>query len=507
MNRNVVLRVGLTLVLSSVLIGPVRSFAATTSTTVFTHSATDIMITEVQTSTLKNSGEEFVELYNNTTEDIDLADTAHSGKDAWKLQYFSGSKLSSLLGTPNWSSPFRTIALTGVIPAHDYYVLAGGAYQPGNIVPDQTYTATLSDSGGALQLIESATSGSTTTVGIHDQLAWSADKTLHANPLLYTAPSSGASLQRVPNDDSEYINADNTLTDFVTDSRISPANAWAPPLPAPAPSTDETAGDAPASDTAADNSDATPTVPNNDGLPTPLVTELLPNPASPQTDDANEYIELFNPGETAFNLKGYTLETGSTTLHDFTFTEDTLLQPHSFRAFFSSDTNLSLSNTAGRARLLDPAGKLLSQSNPYTKAPDGQAWALDELDGTWQWTTTPTPSASNLMHTPVVLAKASVVKESVPKVKAASAAKVKGASTTKKAKATKATKKKSSKPTEANTLAATTTTPSPAPLHAGVLAAVAVLAVGYGVYEYRHDLGNRIQQFRTHRATRRAARK
>jgi len=502
MSLKVIVRAVSAVVLGVILVGPVRSFAAT-ATTVYAHPATDIIITEVQTSSLTNAGEEFVELYNNTTQDIDLADTAHAGKDAWKLQYFSSSKLGTILGNPNWASPFRTIALTGVVPAHDYYVLAGGTYQPGNIVPDQSYTATLADDGGALQLIDSSTSGTTTTIGIHSQIAWSNDKSLVANPLLYSVPGAGTSLQRLPNSDSEYVNTDGTLTSFTADSRISPENAWTPPAPVTVPDSEDVATDDTTPPAAGPVTTTAPTVPNNQGLPAPIVTELLPNPASPQSDDANEYFELFNPGDTAFDLKGYTLETGTTTLHQFTFTEDTLLEPHSFRAFFSSDTNLNLSNSGGQARLLDPSGTILSKSDSYGTALDGEAWALNELDGVWQWTTTPTPNAGNIINAPIVLAKASVVK-----TKSKSVAKVKGASTTKKASTKKAkSSKKTAKKSASGTLAANAASPSPAPIHTSVLAAVAALAVGYGVYEYRHDFGNRIHQLRTNRAARRSARK
>lgn len=499
MVRRSLLRVGPAIILSVLLVGPVQSFAATPVVT-YTHPSTDVLITEVQSASLTSSSDEFIELYNNTAEDIDLADTAHAGQDAWKLQYFSSSKLNGLLGTPNWASPFRTIALTGVVAAHDYYILAAGTYQPGNIMPDQTYASTLATDGGALQLIDSSTTGTTTNVSIHDQLAWSNDKTLVPSAVLFSAPGAGASLQRTPNNDSEYINDDNTLTSFTSDSRISPDNAWTP-LVAVTPPSDDDNTDAPGDDTAT-STPLTPTVSDNQGLPTPLITEILPNPASPQTDEADEFIELYNPGDSTFDLKNYTLETGSSTLHDFTFTESTLLDAHSFRAFFSIDTGLSLSNSGGQARLLDPTQAILDQSNAYSTAPEGQAWAMDETDGTWHWTTTPTPGADNVIHAPIVLAKASVVKTAKKKV-----AKVKGASTTKKAKKAKTTKKKTVKKVAASTLAANTTGPAPAPIHPGVLAAVAVLAVGYGVYEYRNDLANRIYQFRTHRTTRRVGRK
>ena len=490
-----ILRVGNTVILILVLVGPIRSFAAT-STTTYTHpTEPDVFITEVQTASLASPGEEFIELYNATTSDIDLADTAHAGKDAWKIQYFASSKLAGLLGTPNWTAPTRTISLTGTLPANDYYVLAAGSYQPGNLVPDQAYTATLADDGGALQLVDSSTAGTLTSITVHDQLAWSGDRALPASPTLYAVPGAGVSLQRLPNTDNEYVNNDSTLTGFAADPRISPENAWTAPTPATPPDAEIPA----APD---DGDEPVASSPDTKVLAAPFITELLPNPASPQTDAADEYIELYNPNDTPFDLDGFTLQTGETTLHNFTFTGQVMLDPHAYRAFYSVDTGLSLSNGGGQARLLDKAQLILSQSDTYGAASDGLAWALGS-DGTWQWTLVPTPGAENVIHGPSTPGKVSVVKAAAKTTKK-STGKVKGVTTTKK-KATKAKKPKASK-TATTKAVASTSAPAPAPIHPSVLVAVASLAVGYMVYEYRKDMANIFYKLRTNRAARRKTR-
>jgi hypothetical protein len=478
------------------------------ATTNYAFSTTpDLLITEVQTATMHSSGEEFIELFNNTTTDIDLADTAHAGKDAWKIQYFSKTKLPTLLANSGsasgWTSPFRTISLTGVIAAGDYYVLAAEGYTPGNIEPDQTFSSTLADDGGALQLIDVGTAGTVTNYGIHDRLAWSLDVTLPSNTLLQTSPGAGASLQRLPNEDDAYVGTDGTMTGFTTGAVISPKNVWQPPAPVEQPPVPTDSSADPASEPPIDSGTLPPLV-TNEGLSNPVITELLPNPASPQTDAENEYIELYNPNESAFNLKGYTLETGTTTLHQFTFIEDALLQPGEYRAFYSSVTNLSLSNSGGQVRLLDTSGSVISQSDVYAAAADGMSWSLDETDAMWKWSTATTPNAANAITAPIVAAKtikANKIKTAV--VKKASG-KVKGITTTKKAKAKAKTKKAK---VHAVTAATTTPVPTVAPIHPYVLAVVAVLAVGYGVYEYRNDIANRFYQLRSDRAARRAARK
>jgi hypothetical protein len=218
---------------------------------------------------------------------------------------------------------------------------------------------------------------------------------------------------------------------------------------------------------------------------------LLPNPAAPQTDANDEFIELHNPNDTVFDLNGYILEVGTTTKRRYTFPVGALLQAKTYQAFFSSETGLSLSNSGGQARLIDPQGVILAETDIYGTAKDGQAWAL--ANGIWQWSATPTPNALN----------------TVTAVVATTAKKTKAASTKKKAQTKSTAAKKPKKAVKQNesqqVLAATTDTPS-GPVHPGVLALVGGFALLYGAYEYRHDLANRFRNFRANRATRGAAR-
>jgi len=493
---------------------PLYSSAATATVTLVNHTSADVFITEVQTGTSSSGSEEFVELYNNSSSDIDLADAAHAGKDAWKLQYFSGTKFDAVRTSATasgWSSPSGSIALTGTIGAHDYYVLAGitsaGDYSPGSLEADQNYSPHLSDNT-ALQLIDTTSSTVTT---YHDRLLWSSDSTKQGGPTnVLAAPKAGSSLQRVPFTDGTYLDETGVLASFTEDTAISPKDAWAPaPVVPTDPGTDGGAGSS--DPTSSDTDTPTPPVNSNDGLLAPVITELLPNPASPASDDQDEFIELHNANDTDFNLKGYTLETGTTTLHDFTFTSDTLLPPQSYQVFTSALTGLSLSNSGGQARLIDTTGKTVSQTAPYQTADDGLTWAFDEASNSWQWSTTPTPAATNVI-TAVQAATTTTTntKSATPttaKVAKAKTVKVAGVKSTK-AKAVKKTTKKTKKPKAATVVAQNTATQSQltTPIHPWTLAIVAALTVAYGLYEYRYDLANRLYQFRKHRANRSRAR-
>jgi hypothetical protein len=231
---------------------------------------------------------------------------------------------------------------------------------------------------------------------------------------------------------------------------------------------------------------STASIPASDiGLNPPQITEVLPNPVGTGTDASDEFIELYNPNGRAFDLTGFVLQTGSTTKHSYTFPAATSLPPNSFVAFYSADTGLSLSNTSGQADLLDPLGTLLTQTDAYGTAKDGQSWSLAK--GTWYWTLQPTPGKSNTI-TQAATSGSSSLKSKSSKT---SSAKVKGASTSKTTAATPSS-------------GATTEAAQVSPIHPWTLAVVAGLAVAYGLYEYRLDMANFVHRLRRHRALSRA---
>ena len=227
------------------------------------------------------------------------------------------------------------------------------------------------------------------------------------------------------------------------------------------------------------NDDAAPV--SNAGLMAPLITELLPNPLGTGNDAKDEFIELYNPNDTAFDLSGFSLEAGTTAVHTFYLPGGTSLSPKSFTTFYAGDTGLILSNTAGQARLLNQAGVLVSSTDEYESAKDGQSWAL--ANGSWYWTITVTPGGNNVISQP------GAPKAKTPSQQATSKGSVKGVSTTKQS--------TTSKKAPISLPVAVKATPS-TPIHPWVLALVAGLALLYGAYEYRADIANRIYKLRRH---------
>lgn len=223
------------------------------------------------------------------------------------------------------------------------------------------------------------------------------------------------------------------------------------------------------------------------GLRPPQLSELLPNPAAPKLDDNDEFVELYNPNGSTFDLSGFTLQTGSTTSstrHNYVFPSGTNIPANSFKAFYSSQTKLSLSNTGGQVWLLDPFGTSIAKTDPFYKPKDGIAWAT--VQGKWFFTVTPTPNELNRITEPTAAsAKTSTsVAKTTQGVPVATAANSTAVTTSSRASYSQS----KDQPKSA--------------IHPLMLAGVVCLALLYGAYEYRHDLANRYHQLRANRTTR-----
>jgi hypothetical protein len=333
--------------------------------------------------------------------------------------------------------------------------------------------------------------------------------------------SSMLSLQRAVDTVAHlYIDTDTDNSDFILaaptpgEVPVSAATASMPlpytctvaPNPSPAPSEPPS----PPADTGSDGEgdpdnngteDQTPEPPADSGLLPPAITELLPNPAAPQTDSVDEFIELYNSNDVASDISSFALEVGTTTKHRYTLPAGTILPPKSWTPLYSAVTGLSMANSGGQAQLYNATGVVVATTGVYGTAPDGQAWMYD--GSSWLWTTTPTPGAQNV--TTVVPTPSKKVTTATAAVKKTTA--VKAAATTKAVKKTMVKAPKAAKPAKASKTAFTSVAATARnPLHTGVLAAIGVFAISYGAYEYRSDIANKLHQLRNYRAARRSNR-
>jgi lamin tail-like protein len=416
---------------------------------------------------------QFITLYNATDSALDM------GK--YRLEYFNSYDLGQ-------ATSVRLITLSGTVPPHGYFMINDDALLLCYRLTVDSVSLGLSSTAGRVEVLDFGGSGSGSSAPVlQDYAGWSKKDVDGAQTL---PEDTDAFLQRAPTDanDNPLVTApgDGSWQSVKPDSTnpcelvgVGSANDDTGSVPTGLsqllPSTE------PPVTIVGAISEGQPTAPPpmlpaaDIGLMAPTVTELLPNPAGTGNDSADEFIELYNPNAKAFDLSGFSLQTGMASLHTFKFASGTSLPAKGFKAFYSAETGLSLSNGGGQAKLLDPFGNSISATAVYGTAKDGTAWALGK--GKWYWTTMPTPS------------KANIIKEPPSKVSKKASSK---------ASSKKSPKTSGGKVRTTNTASASTASDQAAdnPIHVRTLVLVAGLALLYALYEYRSDLANRIYRFR-----------
>lgn len=421
-----------------------------------------ILITQIKVS----AKGQFVTLYNNTSDSIDL--------NTIRLQYYNNYDLLAATSS-------KLIRLSGFLPARGFAVVNDGTVQVCSPMTINSASLGFSTVSGFVQVDHFFSSASPQVAGIlDDYISWNKSDTSGAQKL----PAGGSAFLQRKTTGTTQAYADITSPgagewdsvqeadgSILCDATAAPAvsgGARLAPGNTAIPYTTVSAASALSSIPASDN-----------GLAAPQISEVAPNPAPPKTDADDEFIELYNSNDKEFDLSGFVLQVGTTTTHKYTFPGGTSLEPQKFAAFYSSDTGLSLSNNEGQVKLLDPGGNLLAQTDEYSAAKDDYSWVY--AAGLWQWTTAPTPGAENKIVSP-----SPNKSSSSPAAKTA----VKGAKTAASAGGSPAAGNFSTAPETAN-------------LHPLALAGIGSLALLYALYEYRHDLGNLLYKFRRNRAARR----
>jgi hypothetical protein len=415
---------------------------------------------------ITSSNGQFFSLYNTTDQTLDMA--------KYQLQYFNNYDVSKATSS-------RQISLSGTLAPHSYYIVSDSTQVLCYRATVNSLSLGLSSTAGLVEVLgfTQTNPGGPLSPSLQDYVTWSKTAATGAQTL---PTSTNAFLLRQPVDQLGNPPAQSAGSGTWQAVQPDPTNACnVVTVSANKPITVDQSLLLPAVEPAVtiisveDNSVSA----TNAGLMAPLITEILPNPLGTGNDATDEFIELYNPNNVAFDLSGFSLEAGTTITHSFYLPSGTSLSPKSFTIFYASDTGLSLSNTAGQVRLLNPAGTPITSTDEYETAKDGQAWAL--ANGSWYWTVVATPGTNNIISQPQPTKSKGTSKKSSTK------GSVKGVSTTKPVVSSSGT-------TVSKTVAAKAS-PS-TPIHPWVLALVASLALLYGAYEYRADIANRVYKFR-----------
>lgn len=376
-----------------------------------------LLIVAIQTGSTTSASQEYIEIANVSGVSVDMS--------AIKLEYFSADP-------KNMTTPYRTIKLQGSVAAGQRYLVAASGYLSDKA--QTSYSATLSAAGGHLRLSGAAE---------YDFVGWGTAK--HPSGSAALPPASGEQIVRRPGSSGGFQDTGNNSDDFIINGsgNLGPAG------------TSQQSGNL-------------------------ILSELLPDPVSPLTDAADEFIEIQNIDQVAVNLSGYYIISGDTKRFNL---PDVIVQPGDYMVWYAPESKITLANNGGRLRLFGPGTEEISQTS-YVQALPGKSWCWN--GSSWQWTSTSSPNASNVFS-------GSAGSEAVSKTAAAKSAKTKSKTTKSSVKSTKAPVKKgqvkSSTTDQAGVVDADNQAGKPA-IHSAAVAGVGGLAVLYGVYEYRDDIKN-----------------
>lgn len=409
----------------------------------------DVVICAMQTTGANEAaGQEYIAVCNPSDSYISLT--------GWSLEYYSANKIA-------FDMPSATIQLLGSIAPHSIYGVGTATFVAEPIM--KVFNATLAKDGGHIRLVSKPAG----QLLVHDTLGYGTAKLPEGSAAL--PPAAGERLVRQSPTSGMWIDTDNNSKDFAIPGQKTSATLTA---------------------------QTTSAVPTTKTIDTraPFITELLPNPASPQRDSEDEFIELYNPYESPITLDGMSIQVGITKFTKYTIKTLTI-GAREYAVIYSKTSNVALTNSGSSVKLISPSGIILSETQPYTVAKEGEAWAV--VDGEWHWTTTPTPGSANIVTAPQdaqkTTLKSNQVSGTTNEDSQKNTKKVRATSTT--AKPTNPTKTEASSPTQSSTAA---------PLHPSIIAGVGLLAVVYAGYEYREDIANLFRKYQSYRAHRRAHR-
>lgn len=336
---------------------------------------------------------QYVSLYNTSNQPIDLA--------SFRLEYAKTTFNKQFCMSPEWKAYGATEKpLSGTLPA-SVDGLAGIA----------TIELQLTDNkGGSVRLVQAGPD----TVTVHDNVGWNADAPCFEGTAPAALPAGGSSIKRMIDCQAILIDTNRNDLDFVAGQVPSPSQ-FEPPfiagcqtsepelppetvppvepdIPPPLPATPP-APPVPPQQPTPDSEVPIEPPPVSEPSPTPppvanavIISELLPDPDAALAEQ--EFVELYNSGQQAVNLAGYTLKSSSGTGNTLVLPE-LIIQPGGYEVV----AGLTLTNSGGYVWLADPLDAIVAQSESYSTAKKGVSWAL--VDGVWQ-AAVPSPSAVNL---------------------------------------------------------------------------------------------------------------
>ncbi len=402
---------------------PLRAFAEAVNPSLRSSS---LIISEIYTGSPTNASDEYVVVTNAGGGAVDIRGLSLEYKSATGKSWYHKADVADSRQLDGYAN--LTLAS---VRAHDYALVDG-----------------LAQAGGNLRLV----AGDGTVL---DQVGWGSADAAEGRPA--PAPRFGEALSRICDDDARVCQDSNdNQADFTV------LNVDQPIVPSATAATTLT------------SSGASQAVDQEAALE---ITELFPDPAKPQTDAQDEFVELYNAETQAVILNGWQLTDAG---GHVTKLDGQQIPAGGYLALFAPQTKLSLNNDGDTVSLVAPSGAVVMTTPNYGKSQSGKSFGVTPSG--WGWLTTPTPGSVNAgLATDQGGSTSAASKAKKANAKSASSKRSSAAKTPKLAKTAAASN--SSGSTDGVADGRSSTVPWP-----WLLAGLGVLGVGYGAYEYRPEI-------------------
>ena len=122
------------------------------------------------------------------------------------------------------------------------------------------------------------------------------------------------------------------------------------------------------------------------------ISEILPNPVG---SDTTEFVELYNPSDEDVDISGLKLDDEEGGSKAYTFPDNTVIKAKEYKVFGRQDTKLAFNNTSDSTRILYPDGTILTEIR-FDDVVEGASYIRDS-EGIWVWTSLVTPGQVNIV--------------------------------------------------------------------------------------------------------------
>ncbi|HEY8992856.1 MAG TPA: lamin tail domain-containing protein [Candidatus Microsaccharimonas sp.] len=325
----------------------------------------NVLITEIQAGAIGAATQEFIVIYNNSPDEVDISGWCLTNKSNATIVCFSAPAYGQALYLPGYK---HAVAVSTALSSTLLPGTVAVAY-----IPTSQSSGSITGSSDTISLIDH-------TGNLVDRQEWTTSISAGmwferrygtAIPVVYQDTDTSADWTvrasgEIPVDETE---VDQTIVDVC-------------------PNIEGVQTTVPIGKVIGDDGDCM-----DDVILKLNVTELLPN--ADGSDEGQEFIELYNPNDQALLLSNYTLYVGPQYEDTYSFPVGVVIQPKSYLSFSNSDMPFTLLNSSSRVRVALKNGVIVSDDVPtYSSPKDGESWAL--IDGLWQYTHQPTPGYMNV---------------------------------------------------------------------------------------------------------------